>query len=123
MPPFANVDLPKLESALAAPQRTMFGEELYPALSDKAAILHYSLVKGHAWSNGNKRMGTVATFLFVGFNGHWWRLDDSELFTHVTWVAASDARCYAEVIAYLRAYFRQRLVEGLPPGYPARAPR
>jgi death-on-curing protein len=44
-----------LESALAAPQQTTFGEDLYPDISAKAAILFYLLIKNHPFIDGNKR--------------------------------------------------------------------
>lgn len=42
-----------LESALAASQQTMFGDELYPDVASKAGILFYLLVKNHAFMDGN----------------------------------------------------------------------
>jgi len=44
---FGVRDLGLLESALAAPRLTMFGEELYPDLPAKCAILLYLLVENH----------------------------------------------------------------------------
>jgi death-on-curing protein len=104
------VDLNKLEAALAAPQRTVFGFEPYPELHDKAAILLYSMAKAHAWGNGNKRMSFVATLLFLGINGCWWDANSEDIRVHVTFAAASEARCSEETISYFRAYFRRRIV-------------
>lgn len=110
IPPAQAVDLSKLEQALLAPSASAHGADAYPELCDKTAVLLYSLVKGHAWANGNKRIGTVSTFLFLYENGHWWDARPAEMFAHVTWVAASDARSFKEALAYLSAYFRQKLV-------------
>jgi death on curing protein len=59
-----------LESALARPKATVFGEDAYPAIHEKAAALLDSLVNNHALIDGNKRLGWVAIRLFYGFNGY-----------------------------------------------------
>jgi death-on-curing protein len=59
-----------LESALARPQASVFGEDAYPTLHEKAAALLDSLVNNHALVDGNKRLGWVATRLFYGLNGY-----------------------------------------------------
>ena len=59
-----------LESAIARPQSTVFGEDAYPVLHEKAAALLQSLATNHALIDGNKRTAFVATALFYEFNGH-----------------------------------------------------
>ena len=49
-----------LESAVVNPQRSFGGQELYPELFDKAAILGYSIVRNHPFFDGNKRAGFAA---------------------------------------------------------------
>ena len=58
-----------LESALARPRASVFGQDAYPALDAKAAALLHSLVTGHPLVDGNKRLGLVAVLLFYGMNG------------------------------------------------------
>ncbi len=58
-----------LESALARPKASIFGEDAYPGLNGKAAALLHSLVTNHALVDGNKRLGLVAVLLFYGMNG------------------------------------------------------
>ena len=58
-----------LESALARPQMTFGGEDLYPGIADKAAALWHSLVMNHPFIDGNKRIGAMAAELFLGLNG------------------------------------------------------
>lgn len=62
-------DLGLLESALARPQATAFGAEVYGLLDDKAAALLHSLVRNHALIDGNKRLGLSALIVFLGING------------------------------------------------------
>ena len=54
-----------LEAAVARPQMTFGGEDLYPEVADKAAALMHSLVMNHAFVDGNKRVGAHACILFL----------------------------------------------------------
>ena len=57
-----------LESALARPQATVFGEDAYPSVWEKAAALLLSLVGNHALVDGNKRVGFTCVVLFLHKN-------------------------------------------------------
>ena len=50
-------DFGALESAIAQPKATFGDVDLYPTLVEKAAALGFSLVQGHAFVDGNKRVG------------------------------------------------------------------
>ncbi|MBD2847511.1 type II toxin-antitoxin system death-on-curing family toxin [Paenibacillus sp. IB182496] len=58
-----------LDSAIHRPQQSIFGEDAYPTLFDKAAALLDSLVKNHCFHNGNKRTAYLATKSFLLLNG------------------------------------------------------
>ncbi len=62
-------DLGLLGSAAARPQATAFGDDAYPDLWTKAAALLHSIVKNHALVDGNKRLGWLATAVFLEING------------------------------------------------------
>jgi death-on-curing protein len=62
-------DLGLLGSAAARPQATAFGEDAYPDVWAKAAALLHSIVKNHALVDGNKRLGWLATAVFLEING------------------------------------------------------
>lgn len=109
MPAFGTVNLPKLEAALAAPRHSGFGAEFYPELHDKTAILLYSITKGHAWANGNKRMALISTLVFLGLNDRWWDFQGSEARDLLVWVASSEARLFEQVMSYLTGYFELRI--------------
>jgi death on curing protein len=81
-------DVGLLDSAAARPRSGAFGEDAYPTLSLKAAALLHSLVGNHALVDGNKRLGWLATVVFLDVNGHAPDLDDDEAFTLVMDVAA-----------------------------------
>jgi death on curing protein len=58
-----------LEGAVERPQQSAFGIDAYPSLPAKAAALLESLVKNHPFVDGNKRIGVLASFVFVELNG------------------------------------------------------
>jgi death on curing protein len=59
-----------LESAVAQPEASFGGEELYPDLSTKAAALGHSLIQNHPFVDGNKRVGHAAMEVFLLLNGY-----------------------------------------------------
>jgi death-on-curing protein len=59
-----------LASAVARPRSTVFGQDAYPGIWEKAAALMESLGRNHALVDGNKRLAWTATWLFLGINGH-----------------------------------------------------
>lgn len=62
-------DLGLLQSAVARPQATFGGEDLYPGTWKKAAALMESLIGNHPFVDGNKRTGVAAAGLFLTRNG------------------------------------------------------
>ncbi|MBX3052013.1 MAG: type II toxin-antitoxin system death-on-curing family toxin [Caldilineaceae bacterium] len=59
-----------IESALAQPQITFGGDDLYPTLAEKAAALGFSLIMNHPFVDGNKRIGHAAMEAFLLLNRH-----------------------------------------------------
>ncbi|MFZ4152943.1 type II toxin-antitoxin system death-on-curing family toxin [Streptomyces pseudogriseolus] len=59
-----------LDSALARPQSSVFGQDAYPDVRQKAAALMESLARNHALVDGNKRLAWYATWVFLHMNGH-----------------------------------------------------
>jgi death-on-curing protein len=93
-----------LEAAAARPGMTFDGEDLYPDLAAKAAALMHSLVLGHPFVDGNKRVGAAAAELVVEVNGYRLRADDPDLERVSFSVAKGELSCEA-----LAIWFRQRL--------------
>ncbi|MEL7157743.1 MAG: Fic family protein, partial [Actinomycetota bacterium] len=62
-------DLGLLGSAVARPKTTAFGEDAYPDVWSKAAALLQSVVNNHPLIDGNKRLGWMATAVFLELNG------------------------------------------------------
>lgn len=61
-----DVDL--LEAAVLRPQASAFGADAYVTLPQKAAAFFHSLVRNHAFVDGNKRTATVALLVFLQLN-------------------------------------------------------
>jgi len=59
-----------LASAAARPRTTVFGQDAYPGIWEKAAALMESLGRNHALIDGNKRLAWNCAWLFLGLNGH-----------------------------------------------------
>jgi death-on-curing protein len=59
-----------LESAVAQPEMTFGGDDLYPTVVAKAAALGHSLIQNHPFVDGNKRVGHAAMEVFLVLNGY-----------------------------------------------------
>ncbi len=92
-----------LDSALNAPFQTFAGMELYPTIIDKAAHLGYSLIKNHAFVDGNKRIGTHAMLVFLLLNGIDVAYKDEELTQLILGVAAGEISS-EQLLAWLQAH-------------------
>ncbi len=79
-----------LDSALARPRSSAFGEDAYPSIELKAAALLHSLTNNHALMDGNKRLAWLATTVFLDLNGRTVDLADDEAFALVWDVASTD---------------------------------
>ncbi len=96
-------DLGALQSALAQPRMTYGGEELYPSLAEKAGALVYSLVKNHAFVDGNKRIAHAAMEVFLMLNGYEVRATVEEQERVMRAVAAGEMR-REELVKWIEAH-------------------
>lgn len=84
---FGNEKDQSFKSSINTIYQTFGGEELYPSIEEKAAMLFYLVVKNHSFSDGNKR---IAAFLFLWFlerNDILYKPDGSKLIGNNTLVA------------------------------------
>ena len=96
-----------VEAAVARPQLTFGGEDLYPEIADKASALMHSLVMNHPFVDGNKRVGAHACLLFLLANGVEPIFSPAEL-TEIT-LAVARGEVTAEALSiWLRQRSRQR---------------
>lgn len=92
-----------VEAAVARPQMTFGGEDLYEDHAAKAAALLHSLVMNHPFVDGNKRVGAHAALLYLRANELDLRFSPAQL-TELT-LATARGEMSAEAIAI---WFRQR---------------
>lgn len=93
-------DIGLLDSAVHRPQVTVFGDDAYPGIDAKAAVLLESLVRNHALIDGNKRLGWLATVVFYGLNGITLEAPDDDAYELVIAVATGTAT-YQEAAEHL----------------------
>jgi death-on-curing protein len=70
VPPSNLLNSNPLDYLLEAVNAEMFGEPLYPNISDKAAVYLYNIIANHVFSDGNKRTGLESCLLFLKLNGY-----------------------------------------------------
>lgn len=67
------------DSALHAPSASFGGEDFYPDVFDKAAVLACRLAWNHPLLDGNKRAAWAAMVLFIDLNGGTWDPDPPDV--------------------------------------------
>jgi death-on-curing protein len=93
-----------LESALARPRASVFGEDAYPDLHLKAAALFQSLARNHALKDGNKRLAWTACRTFLAINGNWIGAPEDDRFDFVIRVATGALADVNKIADQLRAW-------------------
>lgn len=93
-----------LESALARPRASVFGEDAYPDLHLKAAALLHSLARNHALVDGNKRLAWTACLTFLGINGQRIAAPEDDRFDFVIRVATGAEPDLDDIAARLRVW-------------------
>ena len=79
-----------LFSALARPFHGLLdGTELYPSIEEKSAALIHSLIKNHAFLDGNKRTAAQVTKIFLRENGYDLIFTDDDIIKFVLDIAQS----------------------------------
>lgn len=96
-------DIGLLESALARPQASAFGEAAYPTIHEQAAALLHSLARNHALIDGNKRLALAATIAFYGMNGMRLTLTDDQAYDLVIEIASGGLNEVPKIASVLEA--------------------
>lgn len=93
-----------LESALARPRASVFGEDAYRDVHLKAAALMQSLARTHALVDGNKRLAWTACRTFLAINGEWITAPEDDRFDFVLRVATGAELDLHDIAEQLRAW-------------------
>jgi death on curing protein len=96
-----------LESALARPRASVFGQDAYPDLHLKAAALLHSLARNHALVDGNKRLTWTACRTFLAINGQGISAPEDDRFEFVIGVATAVLPDLDKIADQLRSWSYQ----------------
>ena len=96
-------DIGLLDSAVHRPRVTVYGDDAYPDLDQKAAVLLESLVRNHALIDGNKRIGWLATVVFYGLNTIELEAPDDDAYDLVIAIASGDTT-YQDASSHLAGW-------------------
>ena len=84
---FGNEKDDSFKSSIGQIYQTFGGEELYPSVEEKAAMLLYLVTKNHSFSDGNKRIAATLFLWFLNNNHILYREDGSKRIADNTLVA------------------------------------
>ena len=84
---FGNEKDDSFKSSIGQIYQTFGGEELYPSVEEKAAMLLYLVTKNHSFSDGNKRIAATLFLWFLNGNRTLYHPDGSKRISDSTLVA------------------------------------
>ena len=84
---FGNEKDDSFKSSIGQIYQTFGGEELYPSVEEKAAMLLYLVTKNHSFSDGNKRIAATLFLWFLNKNKILYNSDGSKRIADSTLVA------------------------------------
>lgn len=101
-----------LESALSRP-RNKWAYEPESDLAALAAAYGYGLARNHGYLDGNKRIGFMALYVFLGLNG--WEIEAPEPEVVVLMLEVADgSRSENELARWIRAHWIELDPDGTP---------
>ncbi len=84
---FGNEKDDSFKSSIGQIYQTFGGQDLYPSVEEKAAMLLYLVTKNHSFSDGNKRIAATLFLWFLQNNGILYRTDNTKRISDGTLVA------------------------------------
>ena len=96
-----------LKSAIGMPSSTFSGEYLHPTIPEMAAAYLFHLVENHPFLDGNKRVGAMASIVFLDLNGYEFDATDEE-FTDLVMRVASGKLLKSEVVLFFQQHSHDR---------------
>ena len=84
---FANEKDDSFKSSIGQIYQTFGGQDLYPSVEEKAAMLLYLVTKNHSFSDGNKRIAATLFLWFMAGNGILYNSDGTKRIADNTLVA------------------------------------
>ena len=100
-------DVGLLDSALARPRSSVFGQDAYVSIELKASALLHSLTKNYPLVDGNKRLAWLATTVFLDLNGYDSMASDDNAFD-LMWELAGGSLELETIVERLRVKKRRK---------------
>ena len=108
--PFSFVDPRDIDALVNAPQRGFFGQEAYPTLAEKAAIIFYTINKRQIFQDGNKRMSTLCLLVFLMGNNKTLDVTPDQLTDKAIWLAKTASLEFpsvkTELVSWIETHLR-----------------
>ena len=98
---FGNEKDDSFKSSIGQIYQTFGGEELYPSVEEKAAMLLYLVTKNHSFSDGNKRIAATLFLWFLNNNHILYREDGSKRLADNTLVKTEEKDVMVKVVVNL----------------------
>jgi death-on-curing protein len=96
-----------LEWVLDAIRYPLFGVHRYPTLADKAAVLAWTIIRGHVFHDGCKRTGMAVLEVLLRLNGHPLASTDDEIVSMACHIASGGRGfSYEEFAQWVRERIR-----------------
>lgn len=95
-----------LDSALARPKATVFGEDFYSTIELKAAAMMHSIIKNYPMVDGNKRTAWILLNSFLYINDLLLEMSTDQGFD-LTIGIATDALSLDEAAVLIRRHLRE----------------
>ena len=96
-----------LKSAIGMPSSTFSGEYLHSSIPEMAAAYLFHLVENHPFLDGNKRVGAMASLVFLDLNGYEFDATYEE-FTDLVMRVASGKMLKSEVVLFFQQHSHDR---------------
>ena len=96
-------DVGLLESAVYGAYAAFDGNDVYPTIVEKAARLAYSIIKNHAFVDGNKRIGVFVMLVTLRMNSMTLNYTQQELISLGLGIADGTAG-YDEILQWLKTH-------------------
>lgn len=93
-----------LESAIAAPRATMFGEFLHKTVHEMAGAYLFSLANNHGFNDGNKRTAAHCVSTFYLMNGYRLVIETDEWVEFVVTLASPQKPSKQAIADFLKAH-------------------
>lgn len=94
-------DINLVESAVAMPYAMFDGHFLHKDIFEMAAAYLYHLVQNHPFVDGNKRVGALASYIFLYFNGIEFTAQPVD-FTEMVYEVAQGRKTKQEITDFFR---------------------